>query len=350
MLSLRYLLRLLEPFTVRAAVPIGQDRCSRYLEFLDAQTELLPERIYLGSVDWAERLKTVQIHPGSVVLLAGAEKAVSLPAPKDCALLLLSCPLPTLYNLLADETRRVEAWVKRCRDLLEQDEGMRGVVRQAAQWGGGGAVLLDREGRVVCAAGVEEGSFLAGQLFHSGSLPTEVMVQLFTPSSPQNSWGRLEVKSKGTAVYACRRAWEDEVLGILVMEGSEENGLDMQSLCACVMECLRRYLMSRNVSHMDPEARTFQRFLEDVMERRLINRMETRAALSRMPYPVQEFLRVVVISFKNESIRVPYNYFMNRLRDFFPDTNMTVYQKEIVLLYSHKEREFRPSLGGKEKI
>jgi len=351
MLSLRYLLRQLEPFMVHVTVLSGQNRCPQDLELLDSQAELLPDRIYLGDATWAEQLKAVQIHPGAIVMLAGAKSRLRLPAPGNCTLVLLSCSLPALHNLLAQNVRNVETWSKKCHDLLERDAGIHEVLRMAARLGGCGAVLLDRRGYVISSAGLENGSYLAQQLSCLGTLPPEIIKKLFPPGIVQNDWGRLEADENGLTVYACRHAMVDgEALGMLLMEARETDGPDIQSLCACVMECLHQRLVSWNANHVDPDVKAFQRFWEDVMERRLINRMEIRSALSNMPCAVQDFLRVVVISFKNNNIHVPYNYFLSRLREFFPNANMAVYCKDIILLYSHKDRDFRPSLGGEEQI
>lgn len=350
MLSLHYLLGRLKPFMVRAAVPAGLELCPQDLELLDAQDELLPDRVYLGDAAWLERLGTVRAAPGCLVLLAGASDGPCPAAPKDCALVLLSCSLPQLYNLAAQTIRQVESWDQCCQDLLEQGAGTHEMLEMVARLGDCGAALLNWQGRIVDSAGLEEESYLVRQLSNTGSLPPETMKKLFPPKAPLNSRGLLPVKETGSVIFACRSSIEDEVLGILLLEGRDEDGPDLQSLGLCVMDCLRRRLLSRDPSRWDPEVKAFQRFWEDVMERRLINRMEIRSALSNMPCPVQKFLRVVVISFKNDNIRPPYNYILNRLRGFFPNTNMAVYQKDIVLLYSHQERDFRPSMGGSAQI
>ena len=117
-----------------------------------------------------------------------------------------------------------------------------------------------------------------------------------------------------------------------------------------VAQAVRESRMEWDQEHLTPTVRIFRRFWEDVMERRIINRTEIRDALSKMPYPVYHFLRVMVITFKSDNIHVPYDYLLERLRVFFPETNMTLYRKDIILLYSHPERDFRPSLGGAEQV
>ena len=77
------------------------------------------------------------------------------------------------------------------------------------------------------------------------------------------------------------------------------------------------------------------------MERRLINRAEIQIALGEMPFPVHRFYRVIVISFRGKCAGVPYDYILSRLQDVFPDANMTIYQKDIILLYGYEERSFR---------
>ena len=107
----------------------------------------------------------------------------------------------------------------------------------------------------------------------------------------------------------------------------------------------------REETEEDSEALArFRQCWDDILERRLTGADEIRHALSRMRYPVNPFVAVAVVSCPQEGARFSCAQLMAQLRELLPDTNMTSYHGEIVLLYSYPERRFQLRLPREEAI
>ena len=89
---------------------------------------------------------------------------------------------------------------------------------------------------------------------------------------------------------------------------------------------------------------------DDILERRLTGADEIRHALSVLSCPVGSFVAVAVVSSPTEDSLFPAGQLLAELQALLPDTNMTVYRGEIVLLHSYEERRFNITLPGAETI
>ena len=84
MLSLRFLLRQLSPYVVRATLAPGRDVCPVRTELLHDQTVLLADRLYLGHLSAAGAvLARAELRPGTMVLLTDAVDAPLPPEPPE---------------------------------------------------------------------------------------------------------------------------------------------------------------------------------------------------------------------------------------------------------------------------
>ena len=341
MLSLRFLCRQLEPFVIQGPPATSEDACSHHMELLEEQETLRADRLYLGGPEARKVLETARIERGTVALLAGmdsADRPVPLPG---CVILLFSCSLAKLYNTVAASIVQAEEWQLHYQVLSEKGCDIRELLTFAARSAEGGAALLDPKGRIIETIGIEEGSYLGNQLALTGALPQETLRKIFSSSLPPDCHRQQDIPGTDLALYIRRIAHDGEVLCMLLVEERHRQiQRDVRSLCDCTAECLRQRLLSQGPVQWGAATKEFQRCWEDIMERRLINRGEIRAALSQLPFPVRKYNQVIIISFRGECASVPYHYVLNRLRDFFPETNMAVYEKDIVLLLSYAERTF----------
>ena len=340
-LSLHYLCRQLAACRMQDAPPRGRDACPQQIELLDAQEVLRADRLYLGDHHSLPLLARVQAEPESLVLLADMEGRPLPDPPAGCDLLAFTCSLFRLYNTVAGDVCQAVQWQKTYRQLSEQGGRIRDVLDAAAGFSGGAVALLDPHGRLVEAAGLEHGVCLSAQLADIGALTQAVLRRIFPSAAPLDCYTRHELPGSHIVLHGRRAVQDGEVLWMLLMEESGPAGPDLRNLCDCTVRCLRRQLLTLGAGRRDPGDRAFRKCWEDIMERRLISRGEVRIALDQMPLPVDRFCRVLLVSFRGEGSAVPYQYVLSRLRDIFPDSNMTEFQKDIVILYSYPERTFR---------
>lgn len=347
MLSIQFFLRRLAPYVISARIPPGRDACHRNLELLDDQKELLSNRTYVGGTSSLPVLQSARFQHGGTIFIAGVTgDPPSVPLPSNWAVVFFSCSPARVYNLAAADVREAQQWAQDYRRLTDQGGGIQGSLRLAAQYAGSAAVLLDPHGSLIAYAGLRDGSRLLSGAPGERVLHPELMDRLFSPNAPLELHHRLP-SPDGGELCAARAVWNGEAMGtLLIQDSGAPDGPDVLNLCCCTIEYLYRQLRSWDAGQLDPQASRFQSFWEDVMARRLVTRAEIRAAMARLPYPVQEFCRVVVVSFHSKNLNIPYNHLLSTLREFFPETNITLYQEHIVILCSHKEQIFHPFLLG----
>lgn len=319
----------------------SRDSCPHQVELLDTQEVLHADRLYLGDPHSLPLLEQVPAEPGTLILLANmADQPVPLP-PAGCELLAFTCSLFKLYNTVAEDVRQTDRWQQAYQHISEQSGHVHDILAAAAGFANGAVVLLDPHGQLIEAAGLECSTYLAAQLSGGDTLSQSILRRIFPTAAPLDCYTRHELPGSHIVLHGRRAVQDGEVLWMLLMEESGPAGPDLRNLCDCTVRCLRRQLLTLGAGRRDPGDRAFRKCWEDIMERRLISRGEVRIALDQMPLPVDRFCRVLLVSFRGEGSAVPYQYVLSRLRDIFPDSNMTEFQKDIVILYSYPERTFR---------
>lgn len=342
MLSLRFLCSQLEPYVIRSIPDDIPDSCPHHLEFLDEQTELYADRLYLGTADQAPLLSDAQAQPGVVVLIASAaaEDMNFAPAP-GITMLLFSCPQARIHNLISRLTRSAELQQQKHRSIIEQGGDLHDVLAAAAWEVSGRATLLDAHGHIVASAGILEHSWLDKELSATGTLSRASLSRLFPSGSPADCCRQLCLPEDSTALYGRRIVHNRDIAFLLLVETDGPTPTqDLCFLCNCIAEELRQDLFSQSLVRWDPLSQEFQRCWKNIMDRRLINRSEIRSALAHLPLPVLKYNRILLVSLRGEGNNISYPLLLSRLRDFFPQTNMTVYQGDILILLSYAERTF----------
>lgn len=352
MLSLRFLLRELSPYVVRATLAPGRDVCPTQTELLYDQTVLLPDRLYLGHLAASSAiLAAAEQQPGAMVLLTDAVDTPLPPEPPaGCTMVLFACSLPKLYNTLAAHAGQVAAWRRELQALTDKGGGLHATVALTAQLAGLPTLLLDQTGRVVAGAGLAESTYLSGQVSATGALPASTAEALFPSASPEGS-GFWDVPNTDLRLYGRTFSCDGAPMGMVLIEARRQTvDKDLQALCACAADFLCRRLLSRDLERLGSSSKLFQQCWEEIAQQKLTGTADIRAALSHMPYPVDAFVRVGVVTFDGSGDGVPYNYLLTRLREIFPRTNIAVYRKDVVILLSYAQRTFRPELSHQEQL
>ncbi len=398
MFSLRFLLRQLSPFVVRATLAPGRDLCPAQTELLYDQKLLLADHLYLGDLSSSsEVLARAVPQPGTVVFLTGAVDAPLPPEPPEgCTLVLFACSMPKLYNTLSEYTGRIAAWRQEFQALIDRGGGLHATVTLTARLAGFPTLLLDQTGRVVAGDGMAQSTYLASQTAATGALTAQTVEAIFSTAgadgssfwdvpgtelriygcafscdgAPTAATGALtaqtveaifstagadgssfwDVPGTELRIYGCAFSCDGAPTGMILIESRRQAVCtDLQALCTCSADILCRRLLSQDLDRLGSSSKLFQQCWADIVEQRLTGTADIRDALSHMPYPVDAFVQVGVITFDGSS-GIPYNYLLARLREIFPNTNIAVYRKDVVILLSYAQRTFRPELPGRASL
>lgn len=343
MSSLRFLIQQLKPYVVRSALTPGQDLAPDRLELVPGPLETLDaDRVYLLSARDSALLSQVEAAPGGVILYGDADQDGPVPQlPQGCSGVFFSCPTAVVHNVLAAAAAQTAQWEREFQQLRFQDSSLHQLVSLTARLADSAALLLDPTGRLIACAGLERSPYLNGQAA-LGVIPMETMRRIFP--RPSTRRGRYAVPNTDVLLYGQRLLHGEELCGTLLVAGrSTRTSPDLHALCACAAGYLDQQLFSTCPGQEDAGSRDLRRCWENIMEGRLTSSAEILETLSQLPAPMRTFVRVGIITFQGES-GVPYQYLLTRLREIFPGCNMTVYQKNILVLFSQDERVFRLEL------
>lgn len=348
MANLSFLLRQLQPFVLFQRGIEDREDYPDCVELFTGQERLSTDRIYLAYGPDIGRLTQAATEEGAAVIVAEADPTRrDFTPPQGAAFAALACSLPRLHNALSAQISARLRWQEAFQSLIESGGGLHDMLNLTGRLAGGAVVLLDSKGQVMAGSGVESGSFLAGQLSQSGVFPRATLESIFPHESAVT--GEFSVAGTALTILGRKNIVRGETVGILLLEKREDrSGENLGALCALLSEMLRRRLFCNEQERIGSGSRQFQKCWEEIMERHLGSSEEIRSALNRLPYPVEQFVCVAVISFRNESRAVPFNYLITRLREIFPNTNVAFYRKDIVLLPSFAQRTFRPTLADED--
>lgn len=339
MLSLRFLCRVLKNSLVWPMEDGGAEVCPNWVELVEDAESFAPQagRLYLMRAEQLAAAAGVEGKAGAVVLVS--DLAPDAPKPRASGTWVgFSCSQAKVYNALQATLRQMDAWQQGYLARVERGGDGHDILSAAAWNAGGGAYLLDTQGRVLAAAGADGGP-LSREMAGQGALSRRTMEELFPPQEVGESF---RVLRRGEGLLLARRVScgkEGAFVLLLEVEKPRED-VDLCALCDCTAQFLRRQLFSRHLDRFTPEPEEFRRLWEDIMARRLTGRGEIRAAFSKLPFPVYKYNRLLIVSFRDKEAKISYPLMLSRLRGFFPQANMTVYEGDILVLLSYEERTF----------
>ena len=347
--SLRFLMKQLKPYVAGVSLAPGQDMAPDRLELpAGPLARLEGDRMYLLSSRELELLSGAQASPGAVALVGGLEPDGPLPGlPDGCAGVFFTCPAAVVHNALAAAAAQTAQWERDFQALEDRGGGLQDAMALIARLADDAVLLLDPNGQVIAAAGLERSPYLNSQAA-VGVIPLETMRRVLPRASA--SHGSYAVPNTDVVIYGRRLAHgAEEPYGVLLAAGrSGRTDVDVHTLCDRAAAHLDRRLFCGGLEE-DTAARELRECWQDIMDGRLTSSGEIQEALTRLPDPVRTFVRVAVISFEGEK-GVPYRYLLTRLREIVPGSGMTVYQGSILVLLSQDERVFRLDLDKDQRL
>lgn len=345
MAGLHYLFQQFQPFLVASNFSELPEHSPHQLELLCDQTELLADRIYLCDLRSYPLSADTPAQPGAILLLSNAQFTSSLPPlPAGVRAAVFTCPLHKLHNLLAACAADLARWQTQFQSLIDQGGGLHALLSLAAEISGSAVALLDAQGSLVASAGLEQGTYLANQLSTAGVLPQQTLKALF-PRPDKDPYGCLAIPGTDLVIHGRRTFHERETFGFLLVEGRKQTAsMDVRSLCLCTADFLGHRLFSNDPQRLGSTSKAFQQCWQDIMDGRLASGNDIHNALQQTPFPPKKFVIIATVTFDIDDSHVPYNYLITRLREFFPNSNITFWKKDIVILLSYHERTFHPTL------
>lgn len=316
-------------------------------QFLTEKTELSEDYIYLSDIVTA--LKVIDhSQPTDALLIVGGQttpgernqlkKACSEKLPYICS----SSPIlnigNTLNRMFYDESKISRGFVeisKSKNELAEVTNSFSSICQCTA-------LLMNMSGYILQSAGENlfENSWLS-ETVSNGYLDAAVLRNLCSITDEKLSPPCINITYQGLELYFSRvSANGSPHLCMLLISEKKIQDLDPMYLLMRFQEFIVSYIMSRHKEGFYESRSAFNAFMTDIKNDRLKGGLKIYNRLFSLEYGPpkdSEFLiRLGVIRFsakKTDDERLPYNLLLTQLRNIFPNTNITAFPNEIIMLF-----------------
>lgn len=337
MLNLRYFLKLLESDVKQTRLAPELERFEGRMSVLEPQEHYKGNRLYIVGACMELPAKIEADDDAIFVFCDGME----CPCPPNCSAIYLSTPFPRVFNEMVRIVGDSRTWEKAFDDLEDPLE-FETIVSLAAQLGDCPAVMINDQGKIICSDNLRKSKKFSNDV-PNGSLPLDVTVKRVAEALMHGKRDSMDFKSEEGVTVFCRRVdHPDGKVSIMVME-DDGGSRDIETLTELAARQLDKLALSESLKTVHDEMRVFLRCWEDIMSTKISTTIAVRDAISRLPHEVHDFVSLAVVTFPSRQEKVPYRNILLQLRRFFPHENITLYQRDIVIMLSQKERSFRPN-------
>lgn len=332
MVNVRYLLDAFEDEVRRTDLARGWEYCEGYFELLQPKERYTADRVYLVGTGMTFP-KQASADEGAVFVFCDGEDA---PVPAGCSGIYLDASLSAVHNAMIGQLSQIRLWSEGLEKVRHGADFQR-IIAAVADMGDCFALLVGPKGQITANAHTEP---------HHQDRPSASMNDIARKAMGCMEAGRPSCfEMQGLRLWCRGVRHQDGKSGILVL-GDSSSGHDAETLCRLTAHTLSGILAEESMEAMHEDMQAFCRCWQDIMDERLSTNDEVRDGISRLPYPVDDFVSVGVITFPRRRANVPYRDILLQLRRLFPRENITLYEHDIVILLSQRERSFRPNFNS----
>lgn len=149
----------------------------------------------------------------------------------------------------------------------------------------------------------------------------------------RNTYNTEKIKYKG-----------NDIAVLLAITSQERSSVDIANLLTQMAGIISRFLLHESFGNLGTN-NIFTGVLNDIVELKLTEADEIENQLKFAHYPIDTFVSCIVIQFNEKDVQhLPYNFIISQLEQILPGNNITVYNGDIVILYSYKERTWHFNL------
>lgn len=307
---------------------------------LGDDTLLTPEYIYLGSPeDVANALLRLPQRRPITFISAGDSEVLDASLELDgINLFVFSMPLVTLQNKIQQLISNYLRWTKELKETTRSEYGIQGLAEKGYEMIKYPVVILNM-GFKLLGGCVPEGfnDPILQEIVKNGFLSYESVCSLLdeeakltNPFAP-----RIEFVSPrtGNRTIIRRIYYNGNLVArvIVTLNGDEKNEY-CSELTSELSEYVQSYFLSTKSSLYMASTETGT-LIADLIERRLADPEELEHRLKLVPsMTVYKYYHTLVMSFEERTKSIPWNYVISQIEQVFPNSCITVYNNDIIIL------------------
>lgn len=338
--SMRFILKTFEGHVLDADFVPGWTEAGGSLAVLEPAKMYEGGRTYLVDAGY-EPSAHASVGEGAAFLFCGNAQG---PAPKNRLAIYLDEPLVRVFNVMDRIMRKERSW-KEAFDSLRAEPGetdFQSVVSLASNLGRCPALMANEQGKIICSSLLRESPSLRVRPFVNDLASNPAAQEIVESFVRSGSSKEAYPTGAGSTVHCHEILHPGGSRSIMIME-DVRGELDIETLTALAAGKLSRISRKASLKAVHEDIKAFLSCWEDIVGMNLTTTVEVRDAISHLPHKVDRFVSLALVSFPHRKARSPYRNALLQLRRFFPNENMTLYQGDIIIMLSRKERTLRPN-------
>ncbi len=349
MLSVPVLIQPLKNHIKRSSVSNQSLELVESILLLDEDTPLTPKHVYIGTPENVARAVT-RVSLGHTVTFMSAgdcEELAAIEPKPDVNLFVASLSLISLFNIAQQQLTKYLKWMKELRDIVTSDKGMQKLAEKGYEMLQTPVTILNM-GFKVLGGCVPEGfnDPILHEMKRNGFLSYNSVLALISEETHNMSFApQIEYVSQrtGNRIIIRRIYYNGNLIArvLVTLSGAAENEY-YSLLSADLAEHLQQYFLSSKASQYMTNTE-IGAFISDLIELRLTDPDELQHRLKLIPaMTVEKYYHTMVMSFEERTRAIPWNYVISQLEQIFPNSCITVYKNEIIILAKKQKHNADP--------
>ena len=357
MYTVSILLFPLRPYLMRAVTSAARLDSIEGILLLDRDIELSPKYIYIGTPEAVtEAVRRLPADRPITLMSAGdSEELMEAGARADINLFVFSLPIVSLYNKVQHELSRYLGWTRDLNDIIFSDKGIQKLAEKGYEMIGFPVMILNTGFKLLggCISDAFNDSMLL-ELTKNGFLSYDSVctlvseeAKLTNPFAP-----KIEYISDrtGNRTIVRRIYYNGNLIARVIVTLLGPAGDDYYSqLATDLAEYVQHYFLNTKTSQYMASTETGT-LISDLIEFRLTDPEELEHRLKLIPsMVVDKYYHTLVMSFEERAKAIPWNYVVSQIEQVFPDSCITVYRDDIIVLVKKFHRN-GPLTYDREKL
>lgn len=342
-MNIMYLIQTIEKTVLEQYIGNSRSHAFQGIILLKNQSKLLEQYLYVGQFpDGLSVLEQAQL-PDSVTLLLSARDVnqVSLPPCGRHNVVVSTLDIFDLYNRINIIVQNYLHWSGTLRETLCLGQSLPQLLNTASAMVSSPIYILNPGCRLIAgSSGQYFDEPLGEELLRQGSLSLDSVQKLQEKSAAVSLHeGCRQIFVDKVCYHLCEiRKGSRQLASVLLAENPQKQGIDFGQLLADFTDIISHTLLE-NLEMLLNQDQRFSAFLKDILNERLTEEAQIQMRLGALSHPVHAFTSFVLIRRdSSDDQAAPPGVLMQHLQKIFPDTNMTMFQGDIVILHSQKTR------------
>lgn len=338
MLDITYLIQALDKTILEQKIGNRKQKDYQGIILLKNQSKLLGNYIYVGTYSAGMRfLKQCPPEPALTFFLS-AEDANQTRITNSCShnIIVSALDVFDIYNRVNIVLSNYRHWSHTLMEARCTGKNLAEILEIASEMIQSQIYILNPGYKVIAKNGtVYFRDALSQELEEYGYLTFETSQKLHTQKiSAADSYQKLCINHVTYHLHHIICEHKNIAL-VLLPENPASMNIDLKHLLEDLAETITDALFDEQ-KHLAAQDIIFTTFLDDIVEERLTDQCEIQNRSNFLAYPLKDFCNFVVV--KYDSNVTSYSCALQQLQTVFPETNMVLYQDNIVILHSQSNR------------